>query len=790
MKRWPFLFLILLNGILHAQEVQPKAPPQVEPAKPLDVKPSRDIFDLATLYYNDATEAKDAKKKTQNYRLAARKLDRFLRSFPKDAKAIDAWYFLALSYRQIDEPAASRTCFETVATRWNSGKFVTGAALHLASDDYEKKKWKEAAKWFRTLSRVTDDPKVRHESLYRRFLCFNFLNDQAGIHAALDAILADPESPYRETAKLALARFHQNAKNYQRAFTLFVQLSSSKKQETASDATLQAALCAQALNDKKQSIIWFEKSLNHPGLADWRGQTQLTLMNLHYQEKNYAEVSRIFEKGHFKLEGQPHLQRLIMATKSYETLGKDQHVLKLYEEISRLAPKSDTGFQATYQLLLRDHTAKKHSFQKQAANFITRHEKERANDRRLHSARLLLAEHYYSAQDYRRALHHFQNIDPKLIDSTNLLGVRYHETKCYLALDMDSEAFASINSFQKSFPESAQLLQLRLQRAEILSKFKRDDEALIDYQFVLKGTKDNKLKAILLQRLSAIYQEKGEHKKFNETQRTILLLPGISDQSKATAHFYLGLEDFRQKNYPQAQSELRIARKLRPKDFAGKVGPLLIRCAYHAGELETLEQEITALKKADPKAKPPLPILQWLGATLSKKGEHQRAWPFLHDSLLEPKEAPPLIWKLYADSSLATGHPSDALRATNERLKLETHPYRKAETLYQKARAHNELKQYNNARQATSDALDLHPKGELDLDLRLFAGDIDMASKKPEEALRHFVVVESLYAKTKERKIAATERIITALQVIGTPKAKAKLPEYQEELLQLKTKAP
>lgn len=789
MKHW--LALFLLHGLLHAQEAQPKAPTQSEPTKPLDVKLSRDTFDLATLYYNDATETKDPKKKLQNYKLAAGKFDRFLRAFPKDTKAIEAWYFLALSYRKIDKPEASRICFETVATRWNSGKYVTGAALHLASDDYEQKKWKEAAKWFRTLSQVTDDPKVRYESLYRRFLCSNSLNDQAGIRAALDAILIDPKNPYRETAQLALARLLQNAKDYQRAFALFAQLSSSKKQEVASDATLQAALCAQALNDKKQSLIWFEKSLNHPGLTDWRGQTQLTLMNLHYQTKNYAEVTRIFEKGHFKLEGQPHLQRLIIASKSYETLGKEKQVLKLYKEISQLAPQSDTGFQVTYRLLVRDHSAKKRSFQKQAANFITRYEKERATDRRLHSARLLLAENYYESKDHRRALRHFQKIDPQLIDSTNLLGIRYHEAKCFLALGMDQEALVAISAFIKSFPQSKQILQLRLQRAEILSKFKRDQQALKDYQAVLTGTKDNQLKAIILQRLSSIYQEAGEHEKFAATQRKILLLPGISDQTKATAHFYLGLENFRQKNYSQAQSELHIARTLLPQVFANKVGPLLIRCAYQDGKIETLEKEINALKKADQKAKPPLPIVQWLGATLSKKGEHQRAWPLLNDSLnqTQPKEVTPLTWKLYADSALATGHPAEALRAAGQRLNLETHPYRKAEALYQKARAHNELEKYNEARQAASDALDLHPRGELDIDLRIFAGDIDMAAKKPEEALRHFVVVESLYAKTKERKIAATERIISALQAISSPKAKAKLPEYRASLKKLKAQS-
>lgn len=775
------LLALSFGSFLSAQEAPP-APSEVEPANPLEVKPSRDIFDLATLYYNAASDAQKPKERIQNYRLAAGKFDRFLRAFPKDEKAIEAWYFLALSYRQIEEVEASRTCFETVATRWATGKFVAGSALHLARDDYQQKKWKSAAKWFRVLARTTDQPKVRHESLYRRFLCFNELNNQREIRTSLDSILADPTSPHREIARLALARFHQNAKDFQKAFPLFVQLSSSKQPETAADATLQAALCAQAIKDQKQTLIWFSKALDHPGLKDWQSQTQLTLMNLHYQTKNYQEVVRIFEKGNFKLEEQPHLQRLIIATRSYEVLAREKEVLRLYQEILRLAPKSDTGFQAAYRLLVSDHSAKKRDFDRQAENYLARYQEKRAEDRRLHSIRLLLAEHYYGVKNHRRALRHYHDLNLALIDSTNRLGVHYHIIKCYLALKQEEQALVAIVAFQKNYPKSKQLTQLRLQRAEILSKLDRKDEALIDYQAVLAASSDNKLKAIILQRLSAIYQENQEHEKFAAIQQKILILPGISDQMKATAHFWLGVEDFRLKNYPDAEKSLRIAREMLPKDFAAKVGPLLIRCAYQTNKLDLLEQEINTLQKADPNAKAPQLIVQWLGATLAKQGHHKRAWPFLSDSLKQPKDVTPLIWKLYAASSLATSHANEALRAAKARLALETHPYRKAEALFQKSQAHNALKQFNEARQATDDALSLHPKGELNLSLRIFAGDIEMSAKRPQDALRHYVVVESLYAQTKVQKIAATEKLVAALKAINSPKAQEQLPRYQNSL--------
>ncbi len=789
MKAWPpLLFTIALILTALAQEPAQPAPlpPSVAPPAPLTVKPSRDIFDIATLYYNSASKTKDAVKKDRDYRLAAGKFDRFLRSFPEDEKSLDAWYFLALTYRQIDEEKASRQCFETVLNGWKTGKFVAGSALHLASDDYENKKWADAAKWFVILARTTDQDKVRHEALYRRFLCFNNLKNGPLIQSSLAAILKDEGNPYQETAKLAQARLYQQAKAPRRAFPLFAELAQSKKQEISSDATLQAALSAQQIGDKAQSLVWFAKAFVHPGLKEWRGQTQFTLMNLHFEAQQFTEVVSVFEKGNFKLKPQPNLQRLIMASKSYEALGKKDRVLKLYEQISRLAPQSDTGFQATYRVLVRDHEAGKKSFPRDGENFLKRYAAERTTDKRYQSARLLLATHYYEKKDYRRAIANYDKLDLTLIDPSNRLGVSYHLAKSYLATKQDEKALAAIAFFQKNHPTNTRIIPLRLERAEILSRLKRDDEALVDYTAVLESTKDPKLQSAILQRLSGIYQEKKDYPRFTAIQERILTIPGTLPKVQATAHFWLGWEDFRQKKYDLAVPQLRKAREIFPKEFATQVGPLLIRSAYQAEDLTTLEKEINLLRKADPKAKAPQPIVRWLGATLAKKGEHARAWPFLRDSLKDPKDVDPLIWKLYSDTALETGHPAEALRAADERLKIETHPYRKAETLYQKSLAHTDLKQFNDARQAASDALDLHPKGELNLDLRLHAGDIDMAAKKPQEALRHYVVVESLYAKERDRKITATEKVIAALQGIGTPDAVKQIPEYRDLLKNLK----
>lgn len=778
------LLVFALIPLLPAQEAVPE-PPKVEPIDPLEAQPSRDIFDLATLYYNAASETLDPEKKLQNYRLASRRFDRFIRSFPQDKKTIDAWYFLALCYRQLDEPEASKACFETIATRWDTGKYVAGSALHLARDHYEKKKWKSAAKWFRILARTTDNQKVRHESLYRIFICFNELQDQNKIRESLDAILLDPKTPFRETAKIALARVHQDAKDHRKAFTLFSQIASSQKPEIAGEATLQAAQCAQALNDGELSLIWFVKALEHPALREWRGHTQLSLMNLHYQGKSYREVVHTYEKGKFKLAPQPHLQRLIIAAKSYEAVNREKDALRLYQEISRLSPESDTGLQASYRILVHSHSIKNRNFAKKGEKFITRYQEKFTNDRRIHSARLLLAEHYFDQKDHHRALSHYQKLNQKLIDPTNRIIIRYHEAKCHLALNNNEQSLASIAAFQRDFPKSKQFRQLRLQRAELLTTLKRNTEAISDYQSILDDASDPKLKSIILQRLAAIYQENNNRVEFTTIQRQILLLPNISDQLKANAQFSLGVENFRLKKYSEAAQQLRIARKMFPHDFTAPAAPLLIRCAYQAGDLKILEAEITALRTVDSEAKVPKPIMQWLGATLSKKGQHLRAWPFLNESLKETESVTALIWKLYADSSLATKNHQEALRAAIARHELETHPFRKAEAFYQKSIAHQKLKQYDDARQATDDALSLRPEGELNLSLRIFAGDIEIAANQPQEALRHYIVVESLYAKTREQKIAVTKKLIAALKSLNSSKAQEQLIKYERSLTTL-----
>ena len=756
-----------------------QAPDQKEDA--LSVNPARDLFDLATLNYNDAKKGKDPQKVERDYRIAAKKFDQFLRTFPRDKKAIEAWYFLGMSYREIGEEKASRACFQSAATNWKAGKFVEASALFLASDDYKAEKWGDAAKWFQIVSDTTENKEIKQQSLYRRFLCFYKLEDKAGMLLSLKAVIADENSPYSETARLALARLYRDSQRAKQAHELFVILSKSKDPQIRAEASFQAALTAQTLGDKKLTKIWFRNSLSEEQSKGVKGKTQLVLMSLHYKDRQWQDVIDVFRIGNFELEKQSELQRLIMVAKSYDALGKEEEVRKLYEQIATLSPGSTSSFEATYHLLIRDHKKSANHFLKNAESFLRDYATKRAKDPKVHSIRLLLGEGYYAAKDYEKAISQYRLLDLSLVDDSNALGVRYHVAKSQLFLKNEKGALAAIAAFIVEFPKAKQSTQLRLDRAELLNEAGREGEAVGDYKTILQNTTDQKIKKSLMLRLASIYQEQERWEEFVAIQEQILQLTESDQKTQASANFWLGWNQLRLKNRVKAEPFLRKARALDSKTFASKVSPILVRNAFKAENLDLLEDEINLARQDSPDTKLPAAILQWLGATLIKNGEEERGWPFLHEGLAD-KSTPikHLVWKLYTKASLDLNKYAEALRGAKAILELEKNAYRKAEALYFKSQAHNGLKQFDEARQAASDALDLRPAGALDIRLRMFAGDIDLTEGKPEAAIRHYIIVEGTFAKSASDKREALAKVISTLKIIGTPKALELLKDYQK----------
>ncbi len=148
-------------------------------------------------------------------------------------------------------------------------------------------------------------------------------------------------------------------------------------------------------------------------------------------------------------------------------------------------------------------------------------------------------------------------------------------------------------------------------------------------------------------------------------------------------------------------------------------------------------------------------------------------------------------WRLYLKTALATGHNQEALQAADTLLANPgVTPYRKAELLLAKSRALLGQQKFPAATQAASDALDLRPQGQINIDLRLQAGDIAMAEGEPDEASRHYLTVASLYAKSDADKKTALKKATKALDSLGTPEAKKEAALQRKKLQMLNGEEP
>jgi len=333
------------------------------------------------------------------------------------------------------------------------------------------------------------------------------------------------------------------------------------------------------------------------------------------------------------VEKESELQKLIMAAKSYEKLGKEKEVITLYQKITKLNPNAVSSFDAAYRLVVDSHTKKAKDFTKNAENFLSNYSIDHQEDPKIHSIYLLLAEHYYAEKQHQKALTHYQALDITKIEKANHFGVRYHIAKTLLALKSDRGSLTAIDTFIKEYPDTPQATQLRLDRAELLQTMDRPDKALDDYRAILKTTQDPELKRVLLLRLASSAKEAKNWDLFASYQKQILSLPKLDKKTKASANFWLGWNEYRLKQNLKAEPYLRTARDLDPRIYSAKVGPLLIRSAYQNENKGVLEKEINLLKKHSPETKIPSSIPRWLGASLAQDGKNQRAYKFLHDGL-------------------------------------------------------------------------------------------------------------------------------------------------------------
>ncbi|MDA0767554.1 MAG: tetratricopeptide repeat protein [Verrucomicrobia bacterium] len=763
-----------------------------EPAKPLQADPAADQFLVAQLAYQEAMETADPKLQKANFDAALLQFSRFLRFHPEHPDAVQAWYYSAVCYQKTNQQESARRCLNAVVEDGKTGPLVGSAAYQLATHHYDSKTYVTAEPLFALASTESDNVATRQLALYRRALCFQKLDKPKETIAILEQVLADPESPFHDRAESALAFYYKQNDRPDDALALFEKLATGKDPKTKADATLQAALIARDLGKSDLARTYFEKILVTPGLDQWKGEAQLSLISEASLAGNHARVLELDKLGRFKLSKDQEVRRILLLIRSHEALGQKEATVPLYQELERLSPGSKTGFEASYVLLTRQYGAGARDFAKQATEFLDRYAKDQANDGRTHNVRLMLAETLYKAEDYKAAAQTYAAIDLKHLDPENLVGVRYRLANALLESGQLKEALAAIEAFLAHHATDKRVPTLLAKRADANAAAGNREAALRDYESLIANNSDPALTEYAWAQKASLHKDADEFEAFLDCHRHLAAdFPNRSAENKTASEFWTGWALFRLNKLEECIPHLEKARLADPKLLGRESTIHLALAHYSLQNLPALEAELDRLLADDSLDKVGRNVFGWVGVKIaSEEEDYRRAWKYLPHAvdLAKPTETKTLVWRAYAKAAVENGEFPSAIPALAILLERDENDFLKAESHYLTARSLFGLNDLQKAHTAAEDALGLKPQGRLNADIRLLLGDIALGENDPSTAAKYYVVVAELYSDNDPSvAVAALRRAAAALEDLGTPAALADAKRYRERLKTLES---
>jgi len=137
----------------------------------LKINPADDLFTMAQISLSQAEQAKNPAKAKIEFASAETWFQKFLSSFPKDRRAPEAHYYLAISQTQLGKDEKALTSYKNYLSYQKSGKMSGVAALQIALNFFNNKEFTQATNYLNIA--ITNLPKGNSKVLahYTRAIC-------------------------------------------------------------------------------------------------------------------------------------------------------------------------------------------------------------------------------------------------------------------------------------------------------------------------------------------------------------------------------------------------------------------------------------------------------------------------------------------------------------------------------------------------------------------------------------------------------------------------------------------
>ncbi|MEY2481477.1 MAG: hypothetical protein QOK24_5 [Verrucomicrobiota bacterium] len=738
-----------------AVPTDPPAPPKPrpkasEPAEPSGESPSvePEAPDKRQLDYANALFSRKL------WDLAVPEYEKYLGQYPGVRGRASAYFYLAECYRALNRGPAARTSFQGVLDNYPDSEFAGPAAYGVAEILFTQKDYGGALPLFHRAAAKSKESALALSARYFEARCLENLDRKDEAQKLYEQVAETKNpNPYRDDARLAAGTIALARGRKADAFRNYEALANeTQKPALKAEATVRAGMVAidlqqtdkgkidKAMAEKALSLL--QKGRTLPEAGKWRAIAEVGLLRLQYQSGQYDKVLAEYKRGEKEIPEEVRAEMMMIVGNSQRQLGHTKEADEMYRQIIAKYPDKEEAKDAQYQRLINFYNTNAPSLLAEIDEYLNSNPAPERADQ----AKLLKAEHFYKAQKFAEAAPIYaelraSHLSPKLrAESAYKLGW------CFVQLKDGAQVIDAFGYFVKAFPDSPQMASALTQRALAYQAEKNYDAAIEDLNVLLTKYPAAREREAALQQKALILGQKDDSKGMADAFRQ-LLKEFPKSSVAAQANYYIGKAAFDAKDYKGALAPLDAARQLNKEQYYNLATLRILSAHFYLRDRAALTKEVDGFLAANPNAKVPAEILEWLGLEYYNEKNYAAAEKYLtvlgkSDTLGNVK---PDFWFYLADAETKLKNFAGAESAYERYLQVATDPAAKAKTLLALGATKIATHKPDEAQKIAEEIMSLQPEGRVNAEARLLAGDVQFERQHFEEAGKAFMGVALLY---------------------------------------------
>ncbi len=348
------------------------------------------------------------------------------------------------------------------------------------------------------------------------------------------------------------------------------------------------------------------------------------MLRLFYLSGQYGPLLAEYKRGQEEVPEDSRAEIMLLAANSQRQLGHDKEAEAMYAQIIAKYPDREEAKDARYQRLINIYNSDPTALVPAVDQFLASN----PTAERADQAKLLKAEAFYKQGNFADAAPIYEQLRASQLSPKLRAESAYKLGWCCVQLKSPLPIIDAFSYFLKAFPDNPQVPSALTQRALAYQETKNYDAAIADLNTLLTRFPAAKEREAALQQKALLLGQQENAKGMTEAFQQ-LLKEFPKSPVAAQANYYIGKAAFEAKDYKAAVPALDAARKLNKEQYYTSATVRIVSAYFYQKNRAALTSEVDKFLAAEPAAKIPGEILQWLGIEYYNEKNYPAAEKYL-----------------------------------------------------------------------------------------------------------------------------------------------------------------